>query len=264
MSGPVRPTDTTARPGPIPASLRNRLRPVTAAEQRTLPVLDALGPLLPGGLPRGVTLTTTGDAARSLAFALTAAASQAGSWLAVLGLDGPGWQAAAELGVATDRVVHIAVDDTTAATRAADCIAAASDGFDLVLVGSQVRLTQATERRLRARARERGSVLIGVHEHPPNARRSTPTGPFAAVADLRGTTRARGWHGLGAGTGHLSRRSVEVVVEGKRLPGRQRSATLWIPGPGGTIAAVPASAEPVRPSAGSHQGRPGVPIERSA
>lgn len=264
MSGVTRPA---AVPSSLPPALAGRIRPVTTAEQRTLPVVDALATLLPSGLPRGATLTTAGDAARSFAFALTAAAGQTGSWLAVLGLEGPGWRAAAELGVATGHIVHIEVGGN--AGRAADCIAAALDGFDLVLVGPQVGLAAAVERRLRARARERGAVLIGVHESFPSTSRRGPTGPFDAVADLRSATRAESWQGLGVGTGRLAGRPVEVVIEGKRLPGRRRSTRLWLPGPDGTVASVAdAVAAPVPFAARSHgdpsQQRAEQRVERSA
>lgn len=260
MSGAARPALV---PSSLPSVMAGRIRPVSVAGQRTLPVVDALATLLPTGLPRGVTLTTTGDAARSFAFTLTVAAGQTGSWLAVLGLAGPGWRAATELGVATERIVHIDVDGN--ADRAADCIAAALDGFDLVLVGPQVRLTASVERRLHARARERGAVLIGVHEGFPDTHRHTRVGPFATVADLRGATRAEPWQGLGAGTGRLTGRQVEVVIEGKRLPGRRRSTRLWLPGPHGTVTSVAeAVVAPVPFAARSHDDPHQRRVERSA
>lgn len=232
MSGPARPVAALS-------SLRNRIAPTTSAARRTLPVQEALTPLLPAGLPRGTTVTTSGDAARSFAFALTVAAGQAGSWCAVLGLDGPGWRAAAELGVATDRAVH--VDLTGPTVRPADAVAAALDGFDLVLVGSRVRLGGEVERRLAARARERGAVLIGVHDTGWDTPHRRGDGPFATLADLRATTRSEGWEGLGAGTGRLAGRRVAVVVEGRRLPGRRRRASLWLPGPDGAVTPVVAA-----------------------
>lgn len=263
MSGSTR---STVMPSALPSAVVHRMRPVSAAEQRTLPVLEPFAPVLPTGLPRGVAVTTAGAAARSLAFALAAEATRAGSWLAVLGLEGPGWRAVAELGVATSRIVHVEMDD--AATRAAEAIAAASDGFDLVLVGPRIRLAPSVERRLHARARERGAVLIGVHEDFSAARGRARGAPFTTVADLRGATRVEGWQGLDAGTGHLIRRRVEIVMEGKRLPGRRRSTSLWIPGPDGTVAPVTGAtvtpARPVRPPAGVTDDPSTTPIERTA
>ena len=238
----------------IPDALVNRIRPVAAAAQRSLPVLDALTSLFPNGLPRGITMTTSGPAARSCAFGMLAAATQAGSWLAVLGLEDPGWRAAAELGVPTARIVVVDTGrsggpsggrgDRRASGRDAEFIAAALDGFDLVLVGPQVRLNTATEQRLGARARERGALLVGVHENAAGAL-GTATGdqhrtigPFAQTADLRVTTQSDHWEGIDAGHGHLTARQVGVVAEGKRLPGRRRTAQLWLPGPDGSVTPV--------------------------
>ncbi len=217
--------------------LIRQIEPLTLAGQRTLPVAGALDGLLPDGLPRGVTMTTAGPAARSLAFTAVAAATQAGSWLMVLGLADPGWRAAAELGVALHRVIQL--DAAHTAGRDADCVAAALDGFDLVLIGPRIRLVGATQRRLAARARERGAVLIGVHESPLGAPRRVASGAFAPVADLRATTVGEPWQGLDAGAGRLTGRCVEVTLEGKRLPGRRRTARLWLPGPDGAAAPSP-------------------------
>lgn len=216
--------------------MSHRVRPASATVEHTLPVPDAFGSLFPTGVPRGVTSTVSGDAARSFAFALTAAATRAGSWLAMIGVADTGWRALAETGVEMAHVVHVDVGGT--GERTADCVAAALDGFDLVLVGSGTRFTGGVERRLAARARERGVVLIGVHEEPPGTRRGRVTGPFDVVADLRATTRGGHWHGLGTGAGHLTGRQVDVVVEGRRLPGRRRRDRLWLPGSDGAVAEV--------------------------
>ncbi len=233
----------TARRADLPRSLRNQVAPVSVAAQRTLPVLDPLETLLPAGLPRGTSLTVEGTAARSAAFALAAAAGRAGSWLAVLGLEGPGWRAAAELGVPLERIVHVDLD--AAPDRAVDCVAAAVDGFDLVLLGSGLRLSATVERRLAARARERGAVLIGVHEPPLPGRRRRPAGPLSHTAELRVHLEDRGWQGLGSGSGRLTGRPVEIVVTGRRLPGRRRQGRLWLPGPDGTVTSDPPGTRPV-------------------
>ena len=233
---------------PAPTSLAEidrRVRPLTLAGERTLPVDDALRGLLPGGLPRGVTVAVSGSAARSFALALTAAASREGSWLAVVGVPGLGWRAAAELGVAVNRVVVVEVPD---ATRGADCVAAALDGFDVVLIGAEAPLASAAERRLGARARERGSVLVGVHEPWVGSRWAGPqrtTGAFAGGADVRAVVEGDGWDGLGDGTGRLRARQVRVAVEGKRLPGRRHRADLWLPDPDGEVREVEPTASVV-------------------
>src|SRR5207302_7365787 len=83
--------------------LKNLARPVSLARERTLPVLPALAELLPeGGLRRGSTVTVLGDAT-SLALALLAGPSQAGSWCAAVGLPSLGLVAAAEVGIVLER-----------------------------------------------------------------------------------------------------------------------------------------------------------------
>src|SRR5215216_851517 len=75
----------------------------TLADERLLPVVPALRPLLPGrGLRRGTTVTVSRSAA--LALALVAGASGAGSWMAAVGLPDLGIVAAAETGIALERL----------------------------------------------------------------------------------------------------------------------------------------------------------------
>jgi hypothetical protein len=69
--------------------VREHVRPTTLAGQHLLPVLPALGALLPeGGLRRGITVTVGEGTA--LALALAAGPSAAGSWVAVVGMDSLG------------------------------------------------------------------------------------------------------------------------------------------------------------------------------
>src|SRR5262245_5859995 len=92
--------------------------------ERTLPVLPELRALLPaGGLRRGSTVAVaaghpvplgavpagglTSFGATTVLLALLAAASAAGSWCAVVGLPALGLAAAAELGVALDRLALV-------------------------------------------------------------------------------------------------------------------------------------------------------------
>lgn len=79
--------------------LAGRVRPVALAGERVLPVAAVLEPLLPdGGLRRGSVVTVGGS--RSLALALVAAASEAGSWCAAVVRESSlGLLAAAEAGI---------------------------------------------------------------------------------------------------------------------------------------------------------------------
>jgi hypothetical protein len=97
--------DAAPRSRELPIGLADRIRPTTPVAGRLLPVPPPLAPLFPdGALRRGTTTTVAGlpgHGATTLALALLAAASQAGSWCAAVGLADPGVVAAAELGIRT-------------------------------------------------------------------------------------------------------------------------------------------------------------------
>ena len=171
---------------------------VTLAGERLLPVVPALQPLLPGqGLRRGTTVAVGRSAA--LALALVAGASAAGSWVAAVGLPDLGMVAAAETGIVLERLALVPAP----ATRAwPTVVAALLDAVDVVLVRSPAGLPAGQARRLAARARERGAVLI-------------PLGAWSEPADLRLAVAASAWHGLGQGDGRLQARLVEVVIGGR-------------------------------------------------
>ncbi|HEX2039764.1 MAG TPA: hypothetical protein VHF47_08545 [Acidimicrobiales bacterium] len=208
--------------------LAGRTRPVAQAGEQVLPVLPCLASLLPwAGLRRGATVAVTGPGATSLALALLAAASAAGSWAAAVGLPSLGMVAAAQVGVDLARFVMVAPgrDWPTA-------VAALVDAFDMVLVRPSGRPPAAAGRRLVARARERGAVLL-VH------------GPWEG-ADLRLRIDGSVWQGLGQGYGHLRRRRVEVVGEGRGAAARAHRARLWLPDDDGRPASVRGSPEHAR------------------
>ena len=192
---------------------------VTLAGERLLPVVPALQPLLPGqGLRRGTTVAVGRSAA--LALALVAGASAAGSWVAAVGLPDLGMVAAAETGIVLERLALVPAP----ATRAwPTVVAALLDAVDVVLVRSPAGLPAGQARRLAARARERGAVLI-------------PLGAWSEPADLRLAVAASAWHGLGQGDGRLQARLVEVVIGGRGAATRERRVRLWLPALDGTIA----------------------------
>ena len=180
------------------------------APDRMLPVLPVLRDLLPGrGLRRGSTVATQG--ATSLVIALLAAASRAGSWCAVVGLPGLGALAAAEAGVALDRLVLVPYPgpEWTAV------VAALLDGVDIVVAAPAGPVVGSTTSRLAARARQRGSVLVGVGRWP---------GADVVLDSTRGR-----WEGLDQGRGRLFRREMTVVVRGRGAASQPREARLWMP-----------------------------------
>lgn len=221
------------------AEVAARARPVALAREHVLPVLDALHPLLPDGIRRGSTVGVTGTST-SLALALIAGSVQAGSWVAVTGVSTLGLAAASELGVGLDRTVFVA-DPPVASWGAA--VAALVDSFDVALVRPPRRASPTDARRLAARARERGSVLVVL-----GGERTWPEAP-----DIRLSLTRAEWVGLGDGHGHLQARRVTVEVDGRRGAARPRRAELWLPGPDGAVAPCEplASVHPLRsPAAG--------------
>jgi hypothetical protein len=203
----------------VSSSLAERFPVLTqvAASERTLPVHDALVELLPA-LQRGSTIACGGRAAVSLALALAAAPSRDGAWVGVAGLPELGVRAAADMGLALERLVMVAGDPPWV-----DVLAAMIDGFDVILVGQRVgRLANGAVRRLQARAQSRGVVMLTV-------------GVPALGADLQLTTDDARWIGLGDGHGVATGRRVLVELGGRRMP-RSRRATMWLPDADGAIA----------------------------
>lgn len=229
-----------AVPTPDLAALRllgDRVKPLAGVDQRTLPVADPLASLLPqGGLPRGATVATGGIAATSLAFALVGPVTAAGSWVAAVGLGDLGLEAAGEAGVDLERLLLV-VDPGPEAW--AGTVASLLDAVEIVLVSAPQRLSVSGQRRLTARARDRGSVLIQV---------GGPTDGWAHAPDLVLTGTDAVWDGLGTGHGHLRSRRLTVAVTGRRGADRPRRGDLMVPGPRGLIASVPSDAPEVAPA----------------
>ena len=205
------------------------VRPVAWANQQLLPVLAPLEPLLPeGGLRRGSTVSVVGaPGATALALALGAAASTTGSWVAAVGLPALGLAAAAELGVALERVVVVSAPP---AESWATVVAALVDAIDLVWLGLPRRVAAADARRLAARARERGSVLVLL---------GGGSGVWPQAPDVRLMVASATWAGVGGdGAGRLEARHVEVVATGRGAAARERRVPLWLPAPEGGVQRV--------------------------
>jgi hypothetical protein len=203
-------------------------QPVAMAGERLVPVLAPLAPLFPaGGLRRGSVVTVGGST--SLAVSLLAAASAQGSWCAAMGLPALGLAAAAELGVALERFPLVPVPRREAGAGGwAWVVAALADACDVVLARPPARVSPADARRLTARVRERGAVLV-------------VAGPWPEGAEVALAVAAESWEGLGRGHGRLRGRRVEVVAGGRGAAARPRRLALWLPHPeGGVRAAEPA------------------------
>jgi hypothetical protein len=217
-------------------SLAERFPALTAvaASERTLPVHESLTELLPS-LVRGSTIACSGGAAVSLALALASAPSWEGAWIGVAGLPELGIRAAADMGVALQRLVMVTGDPQPVGAWA-DVLAAMIDGFDVVVVGRRVgRLASGAVRRLQARAQSRGVVMLTI-------------GVPALRADLRLTADDDQWVGLGNGHGVACGRRVVVEIGGRRMP-RSRRATMWLPDANGGIATAQATGVDTIPTA---------------
>ncbi|MDQ0377437.1 hypothetical protein [Amycolatopsis thermophila] len=191
---------------------------------RVLPVRPELRRLLPSaGLRRGSTIAVRGSA--SLLLALLAEATATGSWAAAVGMPDLGLVAAAELGVEVSRLALVPRPgaEFTAVT------AALLDGVDVVAVAARGAAPQDA-RRLSARARHRGVVLLSLGPWP------------GAEVELR--CEAGRWTGLEGGHGYLRERRVRVQGAGRGAATRPRRADLLLPGSAGAPAAAPP--EPVR------------------
>ena len=211
-----------------------RARPETNGQSdgdRPLPVLPALEPLFStGGLRRGSAVTVRGSA--SLLLALLAGPSRRGAWCGVVGLPGLGLVAAAEAGIELERLALVPDPGREWAAVAAALL----DAMEVVVVAPPGRVLDGDVRRLAARARQRGAVLVpfGVQAWPG--------------ADLRLSLASGTWEGLGDGSGHLRARRVLVRGEGRGSAARAQELALWLPGPDGEISAVPVPALQALPS----------------
>jgi hypothetical protein len=188
--------------------IADRARPVALSGERLLPVADPIAELFPGGgLRRGSTITVAGST--SLALTVVAAASAAGTWCAAVGMPSLGLMAAAEAGIDLTRFPLVPQPGDQWAAVAAALV----DAVDLVLVRAPARARPADCRRLSARARERGSVLV-------------INGRWVEGADVRLSIAAARWDGLGQGHGHLTTRKVEIVAAGRGAAARERRVAV--------------------------------------
>lgn len=195
-------------------SLADRIAPLVLARERTLPVPETFAELFPeGGLVRGHVVACTGAAATSLALALVAPAVAAGSWLVTIDVPTIGLDAASEFGVALERVVAV----RTPPARWADVVAAAADGFDLLLTRVPGDVSPAVARKVATRIRQRDAVMVVLGD------------PGALSCDGVLDAGSAEWVGVGDGHGHLQQRRVVVDASGRRLHGHRR-CRLVLPG----------------------------------
>ncbi|MBO9556098.1 hypothetical protein [Cellulomonas sp.] len=196
---------------PLPDEDAPTARPTSliTTERPAMPVPPPLLPLLPDGLRRGATTAVLGST--SLVLTVLAHACAGGSWAAVVGQPTVGLLAAAQAGVALDRLAVVPRPGADAPT----VVAALVDGMDVVVVGPEAALTDADRRRLSARARDRGAVLLSTVEWP------------GASTVL--TVEAGRWTGAGAGDGRLRTHELRVTRSGRGSSAPPVSTDLTLP-----------------------------------
>ncbi|MDR0481981.1 MAG: hypothetical protein LBH13_02295 [Cellulomonadaceae bacterium] len=197
----------------------------TGVERATdlLPVHSAISPLFPhGGLPQGGVVAVHGSL--SLLLATVVEASREGSWVAFVGMPQIGMVAAHDMGCALERMALIPDPGADAAA----VTAALLDGIPIVVLGEKAALTPHDRRRLAARARERGAVLISNVPWP---------GAHVTLEVQHGQ-----WTGCDRGAGWLQRRTVRVARGGRGAAARPITLDVEIPVTGDPVA--PATVAP--------------------
>jgi hypothetical protein len=208
-----------------------KIAPITLSGQRTLAVPELLQPLFPwGGVQPGTSVAVAGHGSWSLALAIMAEALGSEGWLAVVGVPDLGLSAAAELGVRLDRVLMV---ETPSVAQWPTVVAALLEAVQIVAIAPGDRVGSRDARRLTARAREQGSVLLHL-----DGARSWPT-----TVDVSLTTQAGGWEGLGDGHGHLRCRRVMITSSGRRGAAAGASVDVLLPGPNGRLAPAVSGAD---------------------
>lgn len=189
-------------------------------EARVLPVDPRLAALLPdGGLRAGTTVVVRGST--SLLLTLLAGASRDGAWTVLVGYPAAGMAAAADAGCDLTRTLVVPLPGGSGVDAPA-VLAALIDGMDVVVVGPEVALLEQDRRRLTARARERGTVLVATG---PAA--SSGGGWGGAHVVLEATQGA--WAGTDRGAGWLRRRTLRVRRTGRGSASRPLHLEVEVP-----------------------------------
>ena len=201
-----------------------------------LAVPDSMAALFPGGgILKGslLSIAPITDSC-SVALALAGEVTKHRGWVAVSGLPSLGLAAAAEMGVDLERLVLVPAPGA----KWLEVTAALADGFDMILARPAARVAPADARRLAARVRQRGAVVVLVD--PPG----WPETPDLVLKILQSR-----WEGLEEGYGCLGGRKIDIELSGRRAKGQSRRRRLWLPAP-------PTRFGPQTPLDGATQGMP--------
>lgn len=228
----ARPASLTPQPPPTAKNPPERM--IDLAQRPALAVPSQLNELLPGGIQRGAVIQVTGSAA--LMLEMVAAADCEQLWTAVVGQPLIGILAAAEMGVDLSRLILV----PTPGPDAASVLAALLDGVDILVVGPEADLGPSERRRLAARARERGTVIIA-------------SSPWSGAHVELNVTGVR-WRGISSGTGRLHSRELLVERAGRGSAAQRARVEVILPS-----GALPDS----HPTHTTHPNTPVLPAQTS-
>lgn len=155
-----------------------------------------------------------------LMLALLAPRSREGAWLAAVGVDDLGVEAAAEAGLDLDRTVVV----PEPGEHWFEVVAALVDVLPVVWLRPPGRIAERTAGRLAARLRKRSATLLVQGEWP------------GAEARLR--VAASVWEGAAQGHGRLQGRRIQVACRRGTAP--EEYAELRLPIAGGPLPVAPA------------------------
>jgi hypothetical protein len=189
-------------------------------------VIAPLEDLLPeGGLRPGSVVAVGGaSGSTSLVLGLLAGPLSGGAWGAVVGMGCLGLEAAAGAGV---NLEHLALVPRWRSSWL-EVVATLLGGFEVVALWPPGGCRGADARKLAARARQGGSVLVV----------AGPARAWPEPVDIELVVTATTWHGLEPGHGALAYRTLDVRSSGRRAAGRERRAQLLLPAPGGGLLAA--------------------------
>ena len=210
------------------AALDERFRPTLLRAEQRVEVDDALSALFPlGGPSRGSSVSVDGVGATSLVMSIVATPTRRGEWVALVGVDHWGWSAAVAAGVDPRQTIAVGQPEPR---RWSSVMGALVDAFAIVVVDASRPVAAADIRRLDARCREHGTVVLRLTPVGGRSRWPSSADVALSVADPR-------WEGAGEGYGHLSSRVVTVRAGGRRR-GSQRAVSMMLPSSVGAVEIV--------------------------
>ncbi len=211
-----------------------------------LPVPAPFRPVI-AGLPAGGAVRVEGSLSLLLAFAAAATSGpeRGEAWVAVVGMPDLCLAAAVEAGLDLNRIVIV----PDPGERSAPVVAAAVDGFEVVLLGPAAGLRPGELRSLLHRVRHRSGLLL-----------TTEPCPGAALA-VRAIGRT--WRGIEQGYGLLTAQELRVRISGRGVD-RELRVGLGREGivPIDRVEGAPSG--PVEPIATAEPTEPTEPVEPAA